>query len=114
MVLICVAFFFGHLSKVPSVLIGLKTPVLGGGILYPPTKFFDLKEGGVLLKRDFLKAKIRFQIVKPLFNFPQTGEVIITEGFLLCDPVYKKKTRKYDSVAKRKHFLYKQIQIECF
>ena len=46
MVLICVAFFFGHLSKVPSVLIGLKTPVLRGGILYPPTKFFDLKEGG--------------------------------------------------------------------
>ena len=30
MVLISVAFFFGHLSKVPSVLMGLKTPVLGG------------------------------------------------------------------------------------
>ena len=31
LVLICAGIFFGHLSKVPSVLIGLKTPVLGGG-----------------------------------------------------------------------------------
>ena len=37
-VLICVAIFFGHLSKVPSVLMGLKTSVLGGdGILYVQT-----------------------------------------------------------------------------
>ena len=65
--MISVAIFFGHNSKIPSVLMGLKTSVLGG-ILYTTFSEFD---------RHSEKTKIELSIEQTSLTFePQFVDIL--------------------------------------
>ena len=58
LVLICVAIFFGHLSKVPSVLMGLNPPVLVGGYTVGIMIYLVQSSYNILFRITFFPHKV--------------------------------------------------------